>query len=300
MITRRLFSFLLAAALCFAQSPAQDPSKLLPQRIVSTAPSITEMLYALGLGDRIVGVDRFSRFPAEAARKPQIGDYAAPNLETIASLRPTLVIIPTNPVQLRQRLEALKLRVLELDQEGIPAIYKSLRQVGEATSTTAKAEELVESIRKQLGGIRARASVLPPTRMMFVVGRSPGRLDGLIVVGQASYLNEILEIAGGQNVFGNASAAYPKVSLEEILSRNPDVIIDMGEMAETVGVTDAQKRSVTALWNRMGSIAAVRNKRVHAVASDIFVVPGPRVVQAAQEFFSILHPEAAGSTRNTK
>jgi iron complex transport system substrate-binding protein len=291
MITRRLFSFLLAAAFCCGQST----NKLVPQRIVSTAPSITEMLYALGLGDRIVGVDRFSHYPAEAARKPQIGDYAAPNLEVIASLRPTLVIIPTNPVQLKQRLEALKLHVLELDQEGIPAIYKSLRQVGEATSTTAKAEGIIDSIKQQLGAIRAKASLYKPTRMMFVVGRTPGRLDGLMVVGQASYLNEILEIAGGENVFKNASAGYPKVSLEEILSRNPDVIIDMGEMADTVGVSDAQKRNVVSLWNRMAAISAVRNHRVEAVASDIFVVPGPRVVQAAQEFFSILHPEAGKS-----
>ncbi len=288
MITRRLFSFLFAAVLCCGQAA----EKLVPQRIVSTAPSITEMLYALGLGDRIVGVDRFSHYPAEASRKPQIGDYAAPNLEVIASLRPTLVIIPTNPVQLKQRLEALKLHVLELNQEGIAEIYKSLREVGAATGTTAKAEALIESTKQQLGAIRAKASLYRSTRMMFVVGRTPGRLDGLMVVGQASYLNEILEIAGGENVFKDASAGYPKVSLEEILSRNPDVIIDMGEMADTVGVTDAQKRSVVGLWSRMAAISAVRNHRVTAVASDIFVVPGPRVVQAAQEFFSILHPEA--------
>jgi len=289
MISRGLFSLFLLAALL---TQAQSSTKLLPQRIVSTAPSITEMLYALGLGDRIVGVDRFSRFPAEAARKPQIGDYAAPNLEVIASLRPTLVIIPTNPVQLRQRLEALRLHVLELDQEGIPAIYKTFRQVGEVTGTTAKAESVIEIIRQQLTAVRAKASQLRPTRMMFVVGRTPASLDGLMVVGQASYLNEIIEIAGGQNVFKDASAAYPKVSLEEILSRNPDVIVDMGEMADTIGVTDVQKRNVVGLWNRMASISAVRNHRVHAVASDIFVVPGPRVVQAAQEFFAILHPEA--------
>ncbi len=289
MISRGFFSLFLFGALL---AQAQSNTKLLPQRIVSTAPSITEMLYALGLGDRIVGVDRFSRFPAEAARKAQIGDYAAPNLEVIASLRPTLVIIPTNPVQLRQRLEALQLHVLELDQEGIPAIYKTFRQVGEVTGTTAKAESVIEIIRQQLTAIRAKASLLRPTRMMFVVGRTPASLDGLMVVGQASYLNEIIEIAGGQNVFKDASAAYPKVSLEEILSRNPDVIVDMGEMADTIGVTDVQKRNVVGLWNRMASISAVRNHRVHAVASDIFVVPGPRVVQAAQEFFAILHPEA--------
>src|SRR5712672_1851011 len=99
MITRRLVLIFLGGAL-FAQSP---------QRIVSTAPSITELLYSLGLGDRIVGVDRFSRYPPEALKKPRVGDYAAPNLEVIASLRPDLVMIPTNPVQLRQRLEALRL-----------------------------------------------------------------------------------------------------------------------------------------------------------------------------------------------
>ena len=171
-------------------------------------------------------------------------------------------------------------------------MYRSFRQVGEATSTTAKAESVIEAIRKELDAVRRRAAPLRPTRVMFVVGRVPGSLDGLMVAGQASYLNEIIEIAGGQNVFKDASAAYPKVSLEEILARNPEVIIDMGEMADTLGVTEAQKRNVTALWNRMASIAAVRGRRVHAVASDIFVVPGPRVVLAAQEFFAILHPEA--------
>jgi iron complex transport system substrate-binding protein len=284
----RIVLFLAALPLLLAQSP----DRLLTQRIVSTAPSITELLYALGLGDNIVGVDRFSHYPAEAAKKPQIGDYAAPNLEVIARMKPTVVIIPTNPVQLKQRLEALHLRVLELDQEGIPALYRSFRQVGEATGTTARADKLTKDVQLQLTAIQSKAATLKPTRMMFVVARTPGSLDGLMVAGQASYLNEIIAIAGGVNVFKDAKAAYPKVSLEEVLARNPDVIIDMGEMGDTIGVTDAQKGKVVGLWSRMSSIGAVRTHRVHAVASDIFVVPGPRVVDAAQAFFKLLHPEA--------
>ena len=104
-------------------------------------------------------------------------------------------------------------------------------------------------------------------------------------------MNEIIEIAGGANIFRDAKAAYPTVSLEEILARNPEVIIDMGEMADTVGVTEAQKQAVQKLWTGMSSVAAVRSGRVHAVASDVFVVPGPRVVDAAAEFFKLLHPE---------
>ena len=280
---RSIVLWLAAAALALGQRP--------PQRIVSTAPSITEQLYALGLGDRIVGVDRFSRYPPEVLRKQKIGDYANPNLEVIASLRPDLVMIPTNPVKLAERLATLRLKVLEIDQEGIAKLYDSFRIVGQATGTVEQAARLTSTVRGQLETVRARAAPLKRTRMMFVVGRTPNRLDGLIVVGQASYLNEIIALAGGENVFRDAVASYPEVSLEEVLARNPDVIVDMGDMADTVGVTDEHKREVTSLWERLTSVAAVKQHRVHAVASDVYVVPGPRVVEAAKAFFAMLHPE---------
>jgi iron complex transport system substrate-binding protein len=258
---------------------------------VSTAPSITELLFALGLGDRVVGVDRFSRYPIEVLRKPKMGDYMNPNLETIASVRPDLVIIPINPVKLAERLTALRLKVLELDQESIAKLYESFRIVGQATGATAQATKLTSTVRDELEAVRTRAAPLKKTRMMFVVGRTPNRLDGLIVVGQASYLNEIITLAGGENVFRDAVASYPEVSLEEVLSRNPDVIVDMGDMADTVGVTDEHKREVVGLWERLSSVAAVKQHRVYAVASDVYVVPGPRVVNAAREFLQMLHPE---------
>ena len=288
MVTRRralrfTSLWLVAAALACGQNP---------QRIVSTAPSITELLYALGLGDRIVGVDRFSRYPPEVLRKQKIGDYANPNLEVIASLRPDLVMIPTNPVKLAERLGTLRLKVLEIDQEGIAKLYDSFRIVGQATGTVEQAAKLTSSVRGQLDAIRTRAAPLKRTRMMFVVGRTPNRLDGLIVVGQASYLNEIIALAGGENVFRDAVASYPAVSLEEVLARNPDVIVDMGDMADTVGVTDEHKREVTSLWERLTNVAAVKQHRVYAVASDVYVVPGPRVVEAAKAFLAMLHPEA--------
>ena len=283
MVTRRCILWFIAAALACGQAP---------RRIVSTAPSITELLYALGLGDRIVGVDRFSRYPPEVLRKQKIGDYANPNLEMIASLRPDLVMIPTNPVKLAERLGTLRLKVLEIDQEGLAKLYESFRIVGDATGARAQAAKLTSTVQGQLETIRTRAAALKRTRMMFVVGRTPNRLDGLIVVGQASYLNEIIALAGGENVFRDAVASYPAVSLEEVLARNPDVIVDMGDMADTVGVTDQHKREVTSLWERLTSVAAVKQHRVFAVASDVYVVPGPRVVEAAKAFFAMLHPEA--------
>jgi iron complex transport system substrate-binding protein len=288
MVTRRTFVlWLVAASLAAGDLYAQAP-----KRIVSTAPSITELLYALGLGDRVVGVDRFSRFPPEALRKPKIGDYANPNLEAIAALRPDLVIIPANPVRLADRLGTLRLKVLEIDQESVAKLYESFRVIGQATGAVAEAARLSSTVRGQLEAVRARAAPLKRTRMMFVVGRTPNHLEGLIVVGQASYLNEIIALAGGENVFHDAVASYPGVSLEEVLARNPDVIVDMGDMADTAGVTEEHKREVTSLWERLASVNAVKQHRVHAVASDIYVVPGPRVVDAARAFFGMLHPDA--------
>ena len=263
-----------------------------PQRIVSTAPSITEILFALGLGDRVAGATTFCNYPEQAKRLPKIGTYIQPNLEVIVSLRPDLVIIENNPIRLREKLERLGLRVMELEHKSVSDIHGSIERIGQAAGVAARAEAVNLLIRTQLEEIRRRTAHLPKTRMLFLVGRTPNALEGLIAVGSASYLNELIAIAGGENIFRGAVTAYPKVSLEEILARNPDVIVDMGEMARTAGVTDADKRRVVELWNRYPSIAAVRHARVFAVAADIYVVPGPRMVEAAREFGRMLHPEA--------
>src|SRR5438445_490698 len=279
VMTRREALCLISAATLAAQ----------PRRIVSTAPSITELLYALGLGDGVVGVTRFCRYPPEAQSKPKIGDYTSPNLEAIAALKPDLVIVQTNPVRLKERLGALRLHVLEINQDTIAALYDSIRVVGDATGASARAAQLTGSIRGALDEIQKRAAPLARTRVMFVVGRSPNRLEDLVVVGKASYLNEVIALAGGENIFRDAVAPYPAVSLEDVLARNPGVILDMGDMSDTVNVTDEHKRGVVALWRRMQGLTAVRTQRVFAVASDIYVVPGPRVVDAAHAIFDLLH-----------
>jgi len=263
-----------------------------PQRIVSTAPSATEMLYALGLGDRVVGVTTFCHYPPDAAKKPKIGDYLHPSLETIVGLRPGLVVSETTGVRHAERLRALNLNVLEIDDATLAGIYDSIRRIGQAAGVPARAEALCSQMRAQLDAIHTKVARLPRRRVLFLVGRTPGRIEDLVAAGRRSHLNELIEIAGGDNVFRDSVAAYGKIPLEELLSRNPEVIVDMGEMSETVGVTEAQKRAVVALWNRYPALAAVREHRVYAVASDIFVVPGPRVVEAARALARMLHPEA--------
>jgi iron complex transport system substrate-binding protein len=291
MLIRRIALWLVAASTLAAQNgPAQ--------RIVSTAPSITEMLYALGLGDRVVGVTRFCRYPPEAQQKPKIGDYINPNLEAIAALRPDLVIVQTNPVRLAERLQALHLRTLEVDQQSLAALYSSIHVTGVAAGVSGRAEQLIASIQAQLEAVRKRAAELPRRRVMFIVGRAPGRLGDLVVAGKSSFLTEVISAAGGDNIFRDAAAAYPEVSLEEVLSRNPDVIIDMGDMGDVGdavgGITEQHRREIVSLWQRVPTISAVKQHQVFAIASEIYLVPGPRVVDAARSLFDMLHPAGAG------
>lgn len=291
MKTIRRFAIRIAALLAGAALLAAQKADA-PRRIISTAPSITEMLYALGLGDRVAAVTRYCKYPPEAQLKPKIGDYINPNLEAIAALKPDLVIVQTNPVRLAERLQALHLKTLEVDQHNLEAMYESFRLTGAATGTEARAGQLSESIQNALQNLRKTAAKLPRKRVMFVVARTTGQLDGIMVAGGASFVDELIAAAGGDNIFHDSAAAYPQVSLEAVIARNPEVIIDLGEMSGDA-VSESYKREILALWSRMPVIAAVKQHQVYVAGSDVYLVPGPRVVDAARAIFKMLHPGAA-------
>ncbi len=278
---RLVFCYLLLTAMLTAQ----------PKRIVSTAPSITETLFALGLGDRVVGVTNYCHYPAATAKIAKIGTYMQPNLEVILALRPDLVITQKTAIHSKSRFEPYHLNVLEITQNSIAEIQSGILAIGDATGAADRARALNQTITKELAAIRAKASTKPAVSVVFVVGRTPGALDGMVAVGSHNYLTEVMELAGGRNIFNDAKPAYAKISAEEILARSPQVILDMGDMSDPTSVTEEHKREVVKLWDRYSNVAAVRDKRVHAIASDIFVVPGPRVIDLARAFAHLLHPE---------
>ncbi len=292
MVTRAAVPIVALVLLAGCRPAPTGRSGAVVGRIVSTAPSVTEILFALGLGDRVVGVSTFCHYPPEAAKLPKIGTFLNPAVEPILALKPDLVIIIKNPTPLAERLGNLKVRVLEVNPVSIADIEVSVRKIGDAAGVPERAEALVRDMQAATEEIRRRVAGRPKRRIAFLVGRSPGELQGMVAAGAGSYLTELMELAGGTNVFGDAPSPYPKVSLEEMLARNPDVIVDMGEMADTAGVTEERKRAVVELWRRYPALSAARAGKVFAVADDIYVVPGPRVVDAARALARFLHPEA--------
>lgn len=260
----------------------------IPQRIVSTAPSFTEALFALGAGSRVVAVSTYCHFPNETNALPRIGSYLHPNVEVIARLQPDLVLVHAEQQAALRQLAGLGIKTLALKNTGLEDTLHSFAAIGEAVGLAAEGAAFEKKIRGKLAALENQSKRKSPQTLLFIVGRTPGRLDGMIAVGKGSFLNDLIRIAGGKNVLFDSPVAYPKISMEAVLRLAPGIIVDMGDMAATTGVTEAHKRSVLKLWEAQREVQAVRANRVFVVAADLFVVPGPRLVEAAEAFAAMM------------
>jgi iron complex transport system substrate-binding protein len=260
-----------------------------PARIVSTSPSITETLFALGLGDRVVGVSAYCRFPPEVLRLPKVGTFLKPDAELIAGLQPDLVVVHELSTGIDRRLTSLRIPFVVVDRGTLPGVFSSIRQIGAGAGVPARADSLVADIERRLDGVRRAAGAAPRPRVLFIIGRNPGRLADLVAVGPGSYINDLIEIAGGTNVLAiNGQPEYPRISMETVLRLDPDVIVDTVDMGETEAERRLRQPINERLWMAYRTLTAVRTRRILAVTTDALVVPGPRVVDAAEWVASLL------------
>jgi iron complex transport system substrate-binding protein len=258
---------------------------LAPHRIVSVAPSITETLFALGAGDQIVGDTTYCNYPEAAKSKPKIGGYTTPDLEAILVRRPDLVFMMKSRPDVAQKLRGAGIDVVELQPENLAGIYEEIQTIAAKIGVPERGRTLVQSIDKEIhtGASRSVGSKKPT--VLFVVGRTPGTVSDLVAVGRGSYLNELIEFAGGSNVFADAAVPYPRVGMEDVIYRDPDVIIDMGH-GEIL--SESQKQAVKQVWQKYSFLKAVKRGSVFPVSADYFVTPGPRVGQAVRDIRKLI------------
>lgn len=261
----------------------QDRSTTLtkrPERIVSIGPSNTEFLFALGAGDRVVGVDDFSNFPADATKKEKVGGVKV-SLEKVVSLRPDLVVTVKFSDGTIERLAGAGLPVLVIDPQRLADVARTAVVLG--TAVGADGQKLASDIDRRLAAVRERTAKASPRPRVFheVDASDPSKP---FTVGPGSFISELIEVAGGTNVAARAASAYPQLSIEEILSTDPEVIV-LGDA--DYGVTPEQVAARPG-WS---GIAAVKAKRVHPVSGDLVSRPGPRVGEAAEAYARILHPQ---------
>jgi iron complex transport system substrate-binding protein len=260
------------------------------QRIVSLVPSATEMLYAIGAGPRMVGVGSYDSYPPEVKALPRVGALLDPNVELILSLKPQLVVIYGSQADLKQQLTRAGIGVYEYRHAGLADVTETIRALGERTGTTARGQEVAAAIERGLEGIRQKVKDRPRPRTLLVFGRERLSLRGLYASGGVGFLNDMLEVAGGTNVFADVKVQAVQASTEQVLARRPEVVMETRALNSAWPSGDRQAE--LAVWQALGSLPAVRNKRVLFLFDDRIVIPGPRVVEGTQAMAMALHPEA--------
>jgi iron complex transport system substrate-binding protein len=292
---RTFFAAILTLTLTTVVVPWADPTAATPspRRIVSTSPSITETLFALGLGEHVVGVSVYCRYPPSVHALPKVGTFLRPDVESIARLSPDLVLIHTSADGLEGRLSAVRLRSVSIDRgPGLAGVYASIGAIGEATGVPDRAGALVAEIQGRLSQMRDAADSGGHPKVLLIVGRRPGTLADIVAVSRKGYLGELLEFAGGSNVLKDPSLPeYPRISLETIIRLRPDLIIDTGDMGDTPAERERNGRLNNALWRSNPLMRAAGIKRIHAATTDALVVPGPRVIQAAEWLRSLVRDD---------
>ena len=265
-----------------------------PARIVSTSPSVTETLFALGLGPQVVGVSSFCRYPADVATLTRVGSYLRPDVEVIARLGPDLVVINAGPHQAEGQLAKLGIRAIAVAPDSFASVFATITAIGDAASVPDRASALVSALRQRLDRVRASVAGRPARKVLVIVGRRTGTLSDLVAVSGSSYLGELIGIAGGVNVLtGDRLPAYPRISMETVIRLAPDVIVDAADMGETPESRRLKEPATQAMWRRQRSVAAVTTGHLHVVTSDAFFVPGPRLVEVAETFAQWIHGVSA-------
>ena len=256
-------------------APSQAPARP-SQRIIALTPSLAETLFALGLGDRVVGVGDYSRWPAEVARKPHLGGLFNPNLERIVTLRPDLAVLLPSERDLGAKLAPLGVDVLIVPNENLADVERAFHTIAQRCGVPRAGDKLAAEWR---AGLSLPPLPGPPLKVLMSVGRQPGRLGEIVAAGHGTFLDELLTRLGAVNAFADSPTLYPQVGMEEIVARKPDVVLEL--WADPMGAD--QKAAIVRDWRALSQVPAVRDGRVEVIAGSHVLVPGPRLPQFYRE-----------------
>jgi iron complex transport system substrate-binding protein len=254
-------------------------------RIVSLSPSITEVIFELGLGSKLVGVTRYCRYPAEAQSIAKVGGFYDMSIENIISLKPTQVFGLRENEEIRESLRKFGLPTSEVDHTTVEGIKRSISTIGEVCGVSSRAREKLATLEERERALRARRASAPLYRTLVVVGRmhEGESLSGIYISGKDGFYTGVIELLGMKNVNTDPTVAVPMLSAEGFMALAPEAIV------EIVNVDDpALKGAPSAVWNRFPKVPAVKNSRIFTLSDDFASIPGPRYIDLAEKLASLL------------
>ena len=259
------------------------------RRIISLVPALTEMLFAIGAGAQVIAVSSYDEFPPAVEALPRVGSLLDPDVERILSLRPDLVLTYGSQSELKTQLARAGVRAFSYRHGGVAGVLQALRDLGAETDHRRAAERTAREIQEQLDAVQTQVRSHPRLRTLLVFSRQPQSLQQMYVSGGVGFLDDILRIAGGANVFGDVPRESVQPSHEILLARAPEAIVEIHATGMMAAANLERERS---LWATLASIPAVRGGRVHFLDGSYLVVPGPRMGLAAEALARVLHPGA--------
>ncbi len=274
------------------QNRSAPPLPNKPGRIVSLAPNLTEILFALGLDEKIVAVSNDSDYPPEAANKKKIGTFWQPNTEAIIASKPELVVTLWFEQQkaVAGSLKRLGYQVLTLKIEKIAELLTAIEKIGTATGCKQQADQLVENINNHLNDLQLKLSSVNKVKVLWVVQVEPLRLAG-----RDTFINELIKLAGGENAIGNTIQQYPPIGTEEILACGAETIIQSAMGKSNIA---EQQKAAERFWSRWANLPAVKNNRIYVVEPDTVVRLGPRLCRGIELIARCLHPDIFAQRQN--
>jgi len=286
MKTRLIISRILFSVLIFLVPTSPSNSEKYPERIISLSPNITEIIYGIGAWEKVVGVTLYSDFPPEVEGVPKVGGWVNPNFEEIVKLNPDLVLLMKDQDGMfGDKIRKLGYKTITIDSNtSIDDIQNSILEIGRMLGKQDEAHRLSEEIKNSLNEIRSETKNTPDKKVLLVVGRNPGRLEDIYVIGKNNYINELISLAGGTNVVESDRLAL-KITIEAILSYSPDVIIEVNHQK------NKDTDDIVKIWNGLKETQAVKNQEVHVVFSNELLRPSQRIIEGARILSRILHPE---------
>jgi iron complex transport system substrate-binding protein len=255
------------------------------QRIVSVIPAVTEMLFAMGAGDAVVGVSSYDHYPAAVESRTRVGGLIDPNFERIVTLKPDLVIVYGTQQEFIAKLEQAHVPIYRYEHAALADVTATVRAIGQRIGRADAGNALAGAMERDLDAVRRQVAGDRRLKTLLLFGRDKSSLRSINASGGYGFLHDLLDVAGGDDVFADVKKQSVQTNAEQVLARAPEAIIELHE-----SITPAEMTQARSLWSVLGTVPAVRNGRVHFLTGEYLTIPGPRVAQAARAIAEALHP----------